>query len=168
MPKHYFHHPGFLWSKIPVIGLSLCHATTGNNALRASELVGLKWSCVKVKGSRTQIEIAPKVSKTASTIRLLPEVAESLAALARINPSGPNDDVFQDRSSSFTRRSLETLISKYSRLADVEGITVGSLRTACIARWIENLSPHEIAVVAGKRLLTTFEAKACLESPHKP
>jgi integrase len=131
----------------------------GSNGLRASELIGLRWNRVRVTGSRTQIEVVPKVSKTTTTIWLLPEVAESLAALARINRSGPNDEVFNGHSGPFTRRSLETLISKYSQLAGVQRVTAGSLRTACIARWIEDLSSHEIAVVAGEQIADYIRSK---------
>lgn len=78
------------------------------------------------------------------------EARNALISIRYTDQVGKDQFVFTGRSGPMTRRGVDMLVNRYSRMAGIKGVTPGTLRhTFCMNLVIGGVSPYVIAQLIG-------------------
>jgi integrase/recombinase XerC len=124
-----------------------------NTGIRAPELCELRWTAVSINGDEGKLHVVSSSRLKPfikATIPLNLEARSALISLGYENYAGKDQFVFSGRYGPMTRRGVDMLVERYSRIAGIEKVTPGMLRHSfCMNLVRAGVSPYTIASLIG-------------------
>ena len=132
------------------IQASLALRLIGSNGLRISELCALKWKDIKVINDLAIISFGQGSGLKSGDIPLRAECRKAIAKLCKSDRPPGNSAVFHGKAGTTTRRAVEMMIERYSKVAGLKDVTSKTLRLSFVVNLLESaIQPSEIALHAG-------------------
>ena len=120
--------------------------------IRALELCELRWTAVSISGDEGMLSLASSrpLKEARARVPLILEARNALISLGYGHHSGKDQFVFTGRSGPMTRRGVDVLADRYSRIAGIKNVTPGMLRHSfCMNLVNAGVSPYTIASLIG-------------------